>query len=736
MYYYWEQSESIIKIIMSSLVSKASVIRDSKKNIKTKKYDEYLIIGSGFDTESSRIKVNDELETAYVYHWAFSFDNYEIMGRSLDSFQEFFGYLLSIIPEGKKILCLVANLGFDYYFTKNRLVKYLVTKHFEKTAKNPLVVEVEEKVVFREVIGLFGKSLQHIAEQFTKTQKAVGNLDYSEVILSKTPLKDEEIVYVTDDVKILAELGRYVFKNYFGKNRTLPLTAISELRMDVKEEMGNNYFEIKNEIMSWLPDDEDDYYLFRNWLFKGGLCGTNSLLMNQHLKNIGHADFDSHYPAVMNHYLYPMGKAMRVSTEKFMSEKKPYIAVIRFSQLRSKTTHSILSLHKALDFDYSEINNREKYIIDNGRIWRANEVTFVVNDVEFMSIAQAYNFDVQSTEVIACWEFEKYGRLPYYLLNVLNRQYEKKNVLKAQGKSGTLEYMFAKNKVNGIFGMTCTALYLDEYEIDDTGEIVPKRNEDGTKYKKDYDKAIKSVFLSPYWGMWITSYARSLLINFITKFPNCVIQYDTDSIFFRTDLPESSKLVEYIEKYNKDCIAFNNELFDNNPSFVKLGTFEVDDYLLTDFKGLGSKRYMFRQFNPKEDKYEINTVVAGCRKGTIVDQFEFNTGLKAEENIDKVFDFFKDGLKIDKQHSKKLSSTYISDYYGADSIYLYYKDRDGNAERIKLESAIVLKEVEFNMGLSDAHIRFYLTVQNLYQNSPEKYSKVFEQILENYEVTE
>lgn len=736
MYYYWEQSESIIKIIMSSLVSKASVIRDSKKNIKTKKYDEYLIIGSGFDTESSRIKVNDELETAYVYHWAFSFDNYEIMGRSLDSFQEFFGYLLSIIPEGKKILCLVANLGFDYYFTKNRLVKYLVTKHFEKTAKNPLVVEVEEKVVFREVIGLFGKSLQHIAEQFTKTQKAVGNLDYSEVILSKTPLKDEEIVYVTDDVKILAELGRYVFKNYFGKNRTLPLTAISELRMDVKEEMGNNYFEIKNEIMSWLPDDEDDYYLFRNWLFKGGLCGTNSLLMNQHLKNIGHADFDSHYPAVMNHYLYPTGKALRVSPEKFMSEKKPYIAVIRFSQLRSKTTHSILSLHKALDFDYSEINNREKYIIDNGRIWRANEVTFVVNDVEFMSIAQAYNFDVQSTEVIACWEFEKYGRLPYYLLNVLNRQYEKKNVLKAQGKSGTLEYMFAKNKVNGIFGMTCTALYLDEYEIDDTGEIVPKRNEDGTKYKKDYDKAIKSVFLSPYWGMWITSYARSLLINFITKFPNCVIQYDTDSIFFRTDLSESSKLVEYIEKYNKDCIAFNNELFDNNPSFVKLGTFEVDDYLLTDFKGLGSKRYMFRQFNPKKDKYEISTVVAGCRKGTIVDQFEFNTGLKAEENIDKVFDFFKDGLKIDKQHSKKLSSTYISDYYGADSIYLYYKDRDGNTERIKLESAIVLKEVEFNMGLSDAHIRFYLTVQNLYQNSPEKYSKVFEQILENYEVNE
>lgn len=736
MYYYWEQSESIIKIIMSSLVSKASIIRDSKKNIKTKKYDEYLIIGSGFDTESSRIKVNDELETAYVYHWAFSFDNYEIMGRSLDSFQEFFGYLLSIIPEGKKILCLVANLGFDYYFTKNRLVKYVVTKHFEKTAKNPLVVEVEEKVVFREVIGLFGKSLQHIAEQFTKTQKAVGNLDYSEVILSKTPLKDEEIVYVTDDVKILAELGRYVFKNYFGKNRTLPLTAISELRMDVKEEMGNNYFEIKNEIMSWLPDDEDDYYLFRNWLFKGGLCGTNSLLMNQHLKNIGHADFDSHYPAVMNHYLYPMGKAIRVSPENFMSEKKPYIAVVRFSQLRSKTTHSILSLHKALDFDYSEINNREKYIIDNGRIWRANEVTFVVNDVEFMSIAQAYNFDVQSTEVIACWEFEKYARLPYYLLNVLNRQYEKKNVLKAQGKKDTLEYMFAKNKVNGIFGMTCTALYLDEYEIDEIGEIVPKRNEDGTKYKKDYDKAIKSVFLSPYWGMWITSYARNLLINFITKFPNCVVQYDTDSIFFRTDLPESSKLTDYIEKYNKDCVAYNNELFDNNPSFKKLGTFEVDKYLLTDFKGLGSKRYMFRQFNPDKKRYEINTVVAGCRKGTIVDQFEFNTGLKAEENIDKVFDFFKDGLKIDKQHSKKLSSTYISDYYGADSIYLYYKDRDGNTERIKLESAIVLKEVEFNMGLSDAHIRFYLTVQNLYQNSPEKYSKVFEQILENYEVTE
>lgn len=737
MYYYWEQSSDLIKMLVEHDIKRAEIITDSKRNYNTKKYDKYIMLGSGFDTETSRI-ITPKYDTAYVYHWQFSLGKREYMGRSLKSFDEFFNFILSKIPYDCKILSFVANLGYDYYFCKNHFVKYEVSKHFEKSVRNPLVIEIANKIVFRECLGLFGRSLAQIAEDFCETKKLEGDLDYNLCRLSKTPLSENEIQYCVNDVKILSELGEYVFQNYFGENDSLPLTAISELRNDVKKEMGDRYFEIKTEIQSWMPDDEEDYYLFRQWLFKGGLCGTNSLLMDKHLKNIAHADFDSHYPSCMNHFLYPMGKPIRTSPDNFMSEKKPYIAVIKFSDLRSKTTHSILSSHKAMDLSREKLKNHSSIVIDNGRIWRADEITFCVNDIEFQSICQAYNFDVEKTEIIACWEFEKYGRLPYYLLNVLNREYRRKTKLKIEGKNYTLQYIFAKNKVNGIFGMTCTALYMDEYIIDELGEIMPKRDEVGNRIKRSYQDAIKSVFLSPFWGMWITSYARSLLINFIVKFPNCIVQYDTDSIFFKTNTNESKRLLEYIEKYNTECKELNNEIFDGDTYFSKLGTFELDKYTMSDFKGLGSKRYMYRQFDENKNKYVIKSVVAGCRKGTILEQFKFDSGLEPEENLDKLFNYFKDGLKIDKEHSKKLSSTYIpKGYYdGKDSIDIWYSDYNNNIEKITLESAVVLKPIEFNMGISDIHVRFYKTIQNIYNNMPAEHCKIFEQIMDSFEIEE
>lgn len=735
MYYYWAENSFGIKLMIESLIANCDTIKDSKKDYDSKKYDKYLKIGSGFDTETSIIQLA-KIESAYVYHWQFSLTKRLIvMGRSLDEFEEFIDFLIDAIPKGYKLLTLVANLGYDYYFSKRRLVKYKIDKHFEKSVRNPLVIEVGGKIVLREVIGLFGRSLEQIAKNYTKTQKSKGDLDYSLTRLSKTPLTDVEIGYCVNDVKILAELGDYIFDNYFGKNMTLPLTATSELRMMVKKAMGQNQLSIRNEMQDWMPDDEEEYYLFRHWMFKGGLCGTNSLHMNKHLKNVGHADFDSHYPACMNHFLYPMGKPVRVPRERFMSENKPYIAVITFVDFKSKTTHSIMSSHKAYDITRKELDDTENFTIDNGRIWKAKKVTFVVNDVEFKSICKAYDFNKKETFIKYCWEFPKYGRLPYYILDILNEHYRKKTELKKKGLDKTLDYQFAKSLVNAIFGMLCTALYTDEYVIDEiTGEIFPKIDDAGNRVKKDYDKALKSIFMSPFWGMWVTSYARSLLTDFIVKFPNCIIQYDTDSIFFRTDMKESKRLLQYIKKYNEDCIALNNLIFNNDQFFKKLGTFEVDEDLMTDFKGLGSKRYMFRQLNRKTNSYQIETVVAGCRKGTIIDQFVFDTKLDPEMNIDEVFDYFKDGLKVDKEHSKKLSSKYVSDYDGKEVIEVTAFDYNNKPEIIKLESAILLRPIEFNMGLSETHTKFYMTIQKAYENAPASMCKMFESIVNTFEL--
>ena len=74
------------------------------------------------------------------------------------------------------------------------------------------------------------------------------------------------------------------------------------------------------------------------------------------------------------------------------------------------------------------------------------------------------------------------------------------------------EYAWAKEFVNSLFGMMCTALYLEDYQfIEEVCAIDIPKGEDGKPVFKSYDDAIQNLFLSPYWGFWITSYARSMV---------------------------------------------------------------------------------------------------------------------------------------------------------------------------------------------------------------------------------
>lgn len=730
MIYYWEKTPNFIKQSLVTLFQKSARIDSKSKK-------QYLIVGSGFDIETTTINDRNFI-SAYCYHWQMSFNNLTVGGRTLLSMYNFYQYLLSIIPDGFRLLVTDANLGFEFSFCRNYWNKLGITEIFAKKKRNPLKVVIANKIEIREVLGLFGRNLESIADNFSSVKKLKGDLDYTLMRFSNTPLTETEKQYCENDVQILSQLGYYIFQNYFGRNMDLPLTAISELRQMVKQRMGKRKNFIMKEIQDNMPDS-DIYWKLRNYLFKGGLCGTNSLYMDRILENVFCADITSDYPAAMNHYLYPMGKLYQIDSSDFLQNSKPQIACIEFFKLQSKSSHSILSTHKALDFDRKKVelsqpNGKPYYIIDNGRVWYADKITYIVNDIEFRSIIQAYKYDY----CVVHWalEFERYGRLPSYLLDVLNEQYLKKQKLKQMGLDETIDYMFAKNKVNGMFGMTCTALYCDEFVVDEyTGEIEP-RKVDGEVYKKEYAEAIKSVFLSPFWGMWITSYARSILIDAITKFPHCIIQYDTDSLYFYANHPESNKLREYLDNYNKHIIELNKAIF-NDKHFEDLGTWDIDKKPIKYFKGLGSKRYMCYKYDKKKDKYVIKSTVAGCPKGAILEQYESEHGkVVTSQQIRKVFEYFHDNMVIDEKHSKKLRPVYIDDYKGMKFVKCKVQDYLGNEEEIILTSGTALLPNTFTLGLSDAHTRFYLTVQGEYNNAPKGICKIYEDILTDVDIIE
>lgn len=676
-----------------------------------------LKVGSGFDIETSRVSPN----LAYCYHWQFGFHDLCIMGRCLDTMYEFLDILcwrLEELTDNVKLMVLDANLGYEWQFCKHYWANLGITKIFAKEKRDPIEIIVKDRIIFREVIGLFGSSLSQIAKNYCNIPKLIGDLDYSKVRLSHTIMEEKEIDYCVRDVEILVILAEtYIYENFYGNKKRMPYTKTGIVRDAIKKELGSALRQERRKIASWMPSEEL-YELFRVKLFKGGISGCNIMLMNKVLTNVVGADITSDYPYQILTKKFPMGAATECEPKEFCTKDIPYIAIIKFHKFRTKTSHALMSAHKVLNVE--ELKNNEQTILDNNRIQYGEYVELCINDVEFKSLKKAYKWD--HAIVTHCWEFkEGYSRLPRHIRDVCIKQFMIKQALKAE-HSETQEYRDAKEFVNSIFGMMCTALYMEEYVFfDELCDIDIKEDANGNKINKPYKECCEYLFLSPYWGFWITSFAREMLIDVITRFPKVVVQYDTDSVYFTDNGSEQAKgLREYLLKKNEQIRMTNSAWFFKEPLMMDIGTWDFTKQFKR-FKGLGSKRYMYE----KQDG-TIKCVVTGCRKhkasyegdpdegkSTIELQNRFNNQ-KNHSNVD-IFDFFSKTMKIDKEHSEKLCSLYVDDYCRVSPT-----DCDGNTETIEIPSCLVLEPIEFNMTVAGSHYNLMIAAQRLARNTQDR----------------
>lgn len=663
----------------------------------------YFKIGCGFDIETSKIKCRNGDTIAYCYHWQFGIEDYCIMGRYLSTMEKFFKIVkehVKDISENTQLLVLDANLGYEWQFCKHYWHHLQITDLFAKEKRDPIYITVGDALCFREVLGLWGHSLAQIAKDHCGIEKLVGDLDYDIVRVSSTPMTDAEIGYCVRDVEILVILGRKIFNTYYGKNKRMPFTSTGIVRDEIKHEFGGKLKSWRKKIESWMPNKED-YELFRTKLFKGGISGSNIIQMNKEHNDVVGADITSDYPFQMLTEKFPMGAAIECEPSQFMKDDKPYIAIIRFNRFRSKNCHALMSAHKALNTEEIRVDST---VLDNNRIQYCENIEFVVNDIEYKALKKAYKWD--HAFVKRCWKFDDgYDFLPIEIRRVVIRWYLKKEALK-ENYSDTQEYKDAKAFVNGIFGMMCTALYMEEYSFIEKECDIGIDDEDG---RKDYAECCKYLFLSPYWGFWITSYARSMLMDVICKFPRCIVQYDTDSVYFRDNGTKgSTELRKYLENFNRVTSNRNYIRFLREERLLSLGTWDFSEKYVN-FKALGAKRYMYEKQNG-----EIKVVVAGLRKSKIDKRSTLLHMLEYVNERDGTnltpFEFFKDGMYIDEKHSEKLCSHYIDDYY----VVNY------NGETLEVPSCIVLEPIPFKMGLGEKHKSLLIAIQRQMRNTTDR----------------
>lgn len=615
-------------------------------------------IGMGLDSESTTITHTEikgkrkkrqitVVDNCFCYAWQFAFnkDNAVIV-RTIEHIMN---VLIDIVDTVKALnertennaifIIWCANLSHEWSFLKAEICNYFeITKAFAKSPRDVLYIQLENCVELRECIGLFGVSLDDIAKKWCNenNQKLTGTFDYNLIRTWETELTETEIAYMKHDVTTLAEMHENVIKAYTQPNGVcrLPYTSSGFVRLDLKDSIRNDEdltelrdiwnsakrhknidtnIEYLKKINQRCVTDLFQWTICRDYGYTGGLCGSNIKTAGLILNDVICADLTSDYPAQLTHKKYPTGSLKQITAgnltdimNKLIKDHKPFFALLKINKMQAKTQHATFSKHKIINNAntglMSSHGTPKNLIIYNGKVFKGENIIVCWNDVDIKAYKELYKI---KAAVITLWVFDRYATLPQWFLKPLWYYYGKKAELKNSGIKSGIEYDSSKRFVNSIYGV-CATRVNDSYDTLDTDYNFKVGKE------KDFDNIRKNFWLNPYIAFWCTSYARSVLMHFIARFPDCIVQYDTDSLYYIKS--KSAELEKALSEYNNKIANQNHRIFrdfENPLLYETLGQWDFDD-LYKKFLGMGAKKYI-----KQDETGDIYTVIAGLPKKAI-----------------------------------------------------------------------------------------------------------------------
>lgn len=673
---------------------------------------EMLELYCGFDTETTTITTPDGDHQAFVYHFQLSIGTPRILNvylfRRWEVFLDFLEKMIDHYKLGptRHMILSVANFGFEFSFLAPRLQWDCGEWDFFAKEKYKPLKATYKGIEFREVLSLTGGNLAQLAKDYCHTQKLVtvdenGNkisdLDYKKLRNSSTPLTALEEQYCINDVVILSEFMWYLFCEFIRPDRKMPMTFTSILHNEIKQELkdlcfkrdakqhqknGTSYDMWMDYIYTLQPHTEDEYHNTMTYLFAGGYVHANALFTGVDGLKAGMMDITSFYPTQMNLGYVPVTpfKACQFSRDKLFN--KCLILHVIFDYVRPTTTHTIISKNKII----SSTNAR----FDNGRLISADMIEVMMTELDLLTFRKYYTAcgedPVDNMTVLSCQESER-GELPVYVRNVLNKHYQKKEKLKRTGYKETMEYAIAKARCNSVYGDLVKrvrrqrVLYNNEVGwVDDPAPV-------------DYEKEIRKNILSPYWGIWCTSWCRFTILGMIYKLTKAgvkVLYCDTDSIKY---IP-CHKATQMFKHFNNSIKKHRHNRKLRSEYFEGLGEFDIEvkdkktgKMIPVDFKTLRSKCYIYAYGG------KVFATVAGMPKAAVN-----QLGRTPEEVIAH---FNKTGFRLTPQQSSKLTTSYTDTPYSAVI--------DG--EVMRELSGVALYEIPFKVTIKEDYLKHIEALQ-------------------------
>lgn len=653
----------------------------------------YFNVPISFDIETSSFYENGE-KRATMYMWSLSIMGAVIIGRSWREFLHVLDRIAGILDLdiNKRVIIYVHNLAYEFQFFRKYLNWFKV---FAVDMRKPAYAVTESGIEFRCSYLLSNKSLESVAGdlRLVPVEKLTGTVDYDLIRHQETDLTREEIQYSKNDVLVVTS---YILDKILsdGGIANIPLTNTGYVRRYCRDSCFYEQGESKKksvkrmkyrEIIGRLQLDPDEYIQLKRG-FQGGFTHANSLYTGIKIEDVDSFDFSSSYPAVIIANKFPMSRSERVdpgSYEEFLDWLNMYCCLfdIEFTGL-------IQTFENESYISRSRCFLCENEIVNNGRIVSADRIRTTITEQDFFIIRKVYTWDEIK---IANFRRYKRGYLPRDFIHAVLDLYQRKTILK--GIDGSeVEYMRVKGMLNSCYGMMVTDIVRPEYLYTDDWEDpeTPDLDEEIGKYNKNPGR-----FLFYPWGVWVTAYARRNLWTGILECNDDYIYSDTDSI----KILDSESHAGYIEEYNRritEDLERAAAAHDLDPSAIRpvnqdgevkpLGIWEHDGHYDI-FKTLGAKRYIYETNGKK------GVTVAGLNKRISVDALD--------QHQEGFFDGFSDHLYIDREHTGKLTHTYIDEYITGS-----VTDYTGKPGTYQEESFIHLEKADYTLSLSQEYVQF------------------------------
>lgn len=636
-----------------------------------------------------------------MYAFVFGINGKCCRGRTWSEFlsmmsrcEEFFSLSLE-----KRLVVYVHNLSFEFQWMKDLF-------EWEKVfclEKHKVLKAVTKKgIEFRCSYMLTGMNLEHVGKNLQKyrVEKAVGDLDYSLLRNSETPLTDKEWLYVMNDGQVVMAKIRETLDRE-GHTWRIPLTKTGYPRRDCKKaclyandgthrNASRESKHYRNIMSSNLIQSEDEFkQLVR--AFHGGFTHANAWRQGDVMEKVSSIDFTSSYPYVIASEKYPMGNSRKVvphSKKEFSEFLNKYLCVF---DAEFEDLESVFPYEHFLSYSHSYCVNA---VTDNGRIVSADSAATTMTNVDFETFEKVYRWSRMKVRNLRIYPA---GYLPTPLISTMLDYYERKTSLKGVAGMET-EYLESKERVNAFFGM----MVMNPIRSDITYSRENGWTEESVPLKEGLEKYDNSRnrFLAYQWGIFVTAYAQRNLWNGIIEFGSDYLYSDTDSIKGRN----MEKHGDFIKRYDEDAVAKLKKAMeyhglpfskcspkDINGKTHTLGLWDRDaEY--SRFKTLGAKRY----FVEYADGHRSFTI-SGVNKERGIPYMEDEA---RKRGID-VFDLFEEDFVFPADWTGKNVHTYIDER--CDGILVDYL---GHPCEYREESAVHLEKTSYEMSIGQLYRDF------------------------------